>query len=283
MKKQLKNQIKNTVKRTKKDETEQSVKTVCLNIELYPDDTNYNYQEVLNKLVSECDRKGHTYAFIIHDKDVYTKNTFDRNYKLIGRKGDIKKVHCHFIVLFKNGEPVDDGDFLLNIPLPSRFVRTVPKSKIENAVLYLSHIKYPEKHFYHWSLINTNNREYIDGLHEDYRPSSAVNFVIHYIQNLNYVRFSDVWQQALNISGIGYQDYMKSYSAIKDIINQHNNDFKEKKLEYDISDKIRTDAKIKTEAELSKMFNIASTFGTTQIEHNGQMFTLVANEKKDGA
>ena len=278
--KKLKKQIKSTVDRIKKDEVEKSNKTVCIALELYPDDTNYNYQEVLNKLVSECEKKGHTYAFIIHDKDVYTENTFDRNYRLLGHKGDTKKLHCHFLVLFKDGNPVDAGDFLLNIPIPSRFVKSVPKSKIENMVLYLSHIKYREKHYYDYSLINTNNREYVDGLHQNYKPSSAVNFVIAYIENKGYIRFSDVWTNALNLSGIQYADYMKSYSAIKDIINQHNNEYKEDKIKYEYLDKVQTNESIKAQKEADKMFELASTFGCTKIEYQGKQYVISDVTKK---
>lgn len=246
----------------------------CMMLELYPDDINYNYQDVISHLVSFADNHDLFYAYITHNKDVYDKSTYTSDYRLLGKKGDLKKPHTHF-VLCAGSSPLIVSDVFLGVTFPSRFIKLIKPKDIENVVLYLSHIKYVNKAQYNVSDIVTNRPDYVQLLHDEYVPSSAVNFVIQYLETCPHiVRFSDMWDVALNKSDIPYSDYYKNYNLIKDIIREHNEDMKiqinRENIVYDIENK----ARIKSESEINKLFNLASTFGTTGIDKDGFHYQL---------
>lgn len=253
-------------------------KTICFAVELYPDDTNYNCDDVLKFFVNWSELHGHTYAYILHDEDYYLKTTFDNNYRVLGRKGDLKKPHYHFVCAMANQVPIDIGDVLIKIPeLPKRFVKCVPASKIDAMFLYLSHIKYPEKTFYPLDKHVTNNKDYLQGLHENYHPESAVNFVLHYLigQNCS-ITYAHMWHVALDVYHIPYDDYKRNYNIIKDLIIEHNLEFRQENLNIMRNEDISIKANQQKEAELKKMCSLADCFGTTYIELNGKKYLLVS-------
>ena len=279
--KKIKKEVKTVVNRLSSSSVENKEyaffqkSAVCLMLELYPDDLNYNFNEVLNHLVKYADDKNCMYAYIYHDKDKFDKSTYDNDHKLIGRKGDLKKPHVHFILCSNLNVPFIISDVFLGVKFPSRFIKIIKPKDIDNVCLYLSHIKYSNKYRYDVSLIQTNRQDYIYNLHQDYKPSSAISFVSHYLNlHCEYISFNKMWDLALNQNDIPFDDYLRCYNIIKDMINEHNLVAREDNIKSAINSKVEMQATIKADKENQKIYNLATTFGSTQIEINGKKFTV---------
>lgn len=275
------NQLKDTAKRieNKKDENKEydifQNSCSCMMLELYPDDINYNYQEVMSHLVSYADTHDLFYAYIMHNKDVFDKSTYTSDYRLLGKKGDLKKPHTHFI-LCAGSSPLIVSDVFLGVSFPSRFIKLIKPKDIENVVLYLTHIKYKNKAQYSVFDIVTNRKEYVITLYDEYHPMSSVNFVINFLSNCPHpITFSELWNVALNLNNIPYDDYYRNYNLIKDIVREHNDSVKLQIERDNIAFDIQNKARLKAESEINKMFNLASTFGTTGIDKDGKHYKLI--------
>lgn len=253
---------------------------VCILLELYPDDNNYCFNDVLNHLINYADEHNFMFAYIYHDKDVFEKTTYDNDHRIKGRKGDNKKSHIHFVLCSNLQVPFVISDVFLGVNFPARFIQIVKPKNIDDVILYLSHIKYPNKYRYDENDIETNRKEYVLTLHQDYKPSSAVNFVCSYLANNNsYVSFSKLWNVCLNQNDIPFNDYLKCYNLIKDILKEHNESTREELIKGGLYDLEKIKASVRAESEKEKLYQLATTFGSTQVEINGKMFTLYANQK----
>ena len=196
-------------------------KTLGLTMEIYPEDSNYNAEEVLEKIETYCREHDCLYAYISHSKDIYQDNTFDAQKRLLGRKGEVKKAHIHVVVRFNYRTLI--GDFCGSFNVPARFIKKLKNDKeIDNMLLYLSHIKYPKKHQYDYKEIKTNRPEYVEYLHLTYKPSSCIKFAINELDNTK--GRATVRDMYLNLddAGMSYDDMLKSYHIWKDLIIEHN-------------------------------------------------------------
>lgn len=286
MKKTKKNPLKDTANKLEnKSDILDGQHTACsLMLELYPDDSNYCCNDIIHHLVNYCESHNCMYAYILHDKDIFSNTEYNNDYSLRGRKGDLKKPHYHFIMATCTSSPLVISDVFLGVSFPSRFIKIIKPKDINNVVLYLSHIKYPNKYFYDWKSILTNKRDFIDTLHEEYTPSSSINFICLYLKNNpnKIVSTAFMWDLCLNQNNIPYKDFKDNYSIIKDILKEHNLNAREENIKMKLYDDVRTSAILDSKQATEKMYNLAIQFGATGIDIDGKKFTLVYNgEKKE--
>lgn len=83
------------------------------------------------------------YAYIIHDKDVYTEKEINRNTKKV--VGALKEPHIHLCLRFNAPQHLDCIAKWFGIS--ENFIEKI-KGKWENALLYLTHYNAPEKYQY---------------------------------------------------------------------------------------------------------------------------------------
>ena len=259
-------------------------KTLGLALEFYTVDESYKADVVLDKLIKRCEELDCLYAYILHDKDIYTDNTFDKSKKLLGRKGELKKAHYHFVVQFNYPSVI--GDFILTTDIPIRFVKKLRNSgEVDNMLLYLSHIKYPNKYQYHKNgdikgYIVTNRFDYIEWLHMSYKPKSAIKYAITYSQEHQgrYIRTGDYFLQA-DQDEISYDEFLKTYRVVKDILNEHNKEVEIVSPWFD-SECAKMQTKVnkaqRHECDNDKRIRmLAETFGCTRVEFDGKEMLVV--------
>lgn len=85
------------------------------------------------------------YAYIIHDKDVYTDEDEGRN--PIHKSGTLKPSHVHILLRFYDNQPQDTKYVCKWFNLAENFVNKI-KGKWEDAVMYQTHLNSPEKYQY---------------------------------------------------------------------------------------------------------------------------------------
>lgn len=134
-----------------KREQKQSRVFTC---EIYPDSESYDCNMLLRRLSSYWDK----FYYILHDKDIYTEEDWDKYYQNNKKEpawqiGDLKKPHYHVIAV--NSSPCMLGRAAKKFDLPSNQVQTVQKFK--NAVQYLIHLNNPNKYQYEPEEIVTND------------------------------------------------------------------------------------------------------------------------------
>lgn len=260
-------------------------KTIGLTIELYPEDENYDCDKVLKAIVERCTELDCLYAYCLHDNDFFSENTFDSNKRLIGRKGQKKKNHYHVVIMFNY--PTVIGDFMLSIGFSQiRFVKKLKKPlEVDNMILYLSHIKYPNKHQYHnngdvTGYIESNRFDYCNYLHLTYHPKSAIKYAIKLSQENThrYIRKEDVFL-ACDEAEIGYDDYLKAYRVVKDIIDEHNRELEiispnlEKAYVRQMSEMNKKEESLKKSDKAIR--ELAETFGSIRVEFDGKEMMVV--------
>lgn len=246
---------------------------------LYPDTKDYNFGHVLGILKQRCEKQGHTYAWVTHDRDYYKENTYDSNYKLIGKKGTKKKLHIHFLVLFKDSKPVNISEFLPE-ELPVKFVRIVKHKDNENYTLYLSHIAHPEKTYYPYQLIQSNNPDWVNGVHENYRPYSVVDYVQRYLDNTDvYITYTKMFRLIQDEIPGNYGYYKQNYAIIRDMINDHNRNVEKNVSVQQEVEHATTQLKLKGYTDMQKITNLVNDFGITSFEFNGKTYDITLKNK----
>lgn len=113
--------------------------------EFYPDSSSYDCQLLLNRLPYYWEK----YYYILHDKDVYTVDDYDKyvtenKEEPIWSVGDLKKAHYH--VIGYTSSPCMLGRAAKNFGVPSSNVFKVERHK--EAVQYLIHLNHPNKYQY---------------------------------------------------------------------------------------------------------------------------------------
>ncbi len=134
-----------------KREQKQSRVFTC---ELYPDSSSYDCDMLLRRLSYYWDK----YYYILHDKDVYTEEDYDKylsenKYEPDWVIGQRKKPHYHVIGV--NGSPCMLGRAAKKFGVPSNHVQ--PVQKFKNTVQYLIHLNNPNKYQYEPEEIITND------------------------------------------------------------------------------------------------------------------------------
>lgn len=110
---------------------------------LYNDDGEVLFD--MDKLSEILEAKSHViknYAYIIHDKDLYTKADESRNPK--HKAGEFKPAHIHLVLKFERSQPQKTKYICKWFNLAENFVSKINGS-FEDAVLYLAHINAPDK------------------------------------------------------------------------------------------------------------------------------------------
>lgn len=93
------------------------------------------------------------YAYIIHNKDLYTEADESRNSE--HKAGTFKPEHIHLIMRFERNQPQQFSSISKWFNIPNNFVSTI-HGKFEDAVLYLAHINAPDKAQYNIEDITAN-------------------------------------------------------------------------------------------------------------------------------
>lgn len=110
----------------------------------------------MDKLSEILKAKSHVinnYAYIIHDKDLYTKADESRNSK--HKAGEFKPAHIHLVLKFERSQPQKTKYICKWFNLAENFVSKINGS-FEDAVLYLAHINAPDKAQYDIKNITAN-------------------------------------------------------------------------------------------------------------------------------
>ncbi len=110
----------------------------------------------MDKLSEILKTKSHVinnYAYIIHDKDLYTKADESRNPK--HKAGEFKPAHIHLVLKFERSQPQKTKYICKWFNLAENFVSKINGS-FEDAVLYLAHINAPDKAQYDVKNITAN-------------------------------------------------------------------------------------------------------------------------------
>lgn len=211
----MNNPLKQTVSRVTPKESPCTSKVQYFNMLLYPEDTNYDIDNVIEKVSS--DKHVSSYAYIKHDNDFYLEDTFDKMGHLLGRKGSKKKDHYHVCVAMNNRTPIADISTWLCVP--QRFIEKA--KSYEASILYLTHRNAPEKTPYAVTEVNTNIKEYVDYLYYNYEPKEApIKSVLAYIDQTDNPTFSGF----VNYYGVDISGELRPYwSMIRDVLNEHKN------------------------------------------------------------
>lgn len=121
---------------------------------LYNDDGEVLFD--MDKLSEILEAKSHViknYAYIIHDKDLYTKADESSNPK--HKAGEFKPAHIHLVLKFERSQPQKTKYICKWFNLAENFVSKINGS-FEDAVLYLAHINAPDKAQYDVKNITAN-------------------------------------------------------------------------------------------------------------------------------
>lgn len=143
-------------KMAKKKEQDCSKSARCCEVEtrLYGDDGEvYFDMDNLNTVLAEKANCIDKYAWIIHDKDVYTEKEQEKNPNHIA--GTPKPPHIHLLLYFQRNQPQRYKHVAGWFGLGEQFVSRI-KRGWNNAVLYLAHVNAPEKHQYNPEDITSN-------------------------------------------------------------------------------------------------------------------------------
>lgn len=113
-------------------------------LELYHDTTSYDYKEVLRILKSMG-----KYAYIVHDKDIYSKEDYDKYISKYNKEpsfhvGDHKKVHTHFILKRENA--MTGSAFVKKTGIPLNFCEEIQNER--SCCRYLLHTDDEDKFQY---------------------------------------------------------------------------------------------------------------------------------------
>lgn len=117
-------------------------------------------EELLRKLITYKSRID-KYAYILHDKDIYDSDLFDKDGNLVHSAGELEKEHRQMVIRFYDACTVSA-------------VRKLFKTDLDNAQVqpcdlvamyrYLTHRDNPEKYQYNESDIESNDIEYFRSL-----------------------------------------------------------------------------------------------------------------------
>ena len=110
----------------------------------------------MDKLSEILKAKSHVinnYAYIIHDKDLYTKADESRNPK--HKAGEFKPAHIHLVLKFERSQPQKTKYICKWFNLGENFVSKI-NGTFDDAILYLAHLNAPDKSQYDVKDITAN-------------------------------------------------------------------------------------------------------------------------------
>lgn len=215
-----------------KKEYKNSQKTIkYCSIELYPESESYDFDKVFEKIKEYCKTNQASYVSMLHDLDYYTEDTFDHQYKLIGRKGQKKSAHVHCLLSF--GKRVDLNGFANTIGIEERWIKILKHDyDFDNMIVYLTHIKYDEsiKHHYSPSQFDSNISDYCQFIYDnaiseiESNEENIVTFCLGVLKanKSKKVTYEMMLDCVLADGTYNINDYNKYYRVIKDLISEHN-------------------------------------------------------------
>lgn len=188
-------------------------------IEIYNDWDNYN--DILSYI-----KKYYKYLAIVHDKDIWTSKDYaykkqycdEHNIKI----GDLKKVHCHIVVLFSESRYINTIAKELNMTY--RFIEPLKKKYIY-ALRYLTHEDNHDKYHYPLYEVFGDKSLYLKlkkSIGDDEEQEDKVINIIKLIHSNNYsLSITGLTIQVCN-AGL-YGIFRQNYNLFKDILIEHNN------------------------------------------------------------
>lgn len=230
-----KSPLAETVERTNKEyEAPKGLTIQYCALEIYETSDDYNGrsgEDILMNIRDQATKHKFNYAIMKHDRDIFNENTFDKNRKLIGIKGNSKKVHWHVVIALPYRMPL--SDVALWFGLPDRFITKLKTEKdFDNMLVYLTHIKYPEdqKAHYEPDQVITNIPEYFRYMYDlalkqiEDNQQNIITFVIIYLSGIKHkVDFNKLIPDLQ----IEYQinDILKYFRIIEKLVQEHNHKF----------------------------------------------------------
>lgn len=143
--------------------------------------TKEDIQEALNKLFIKGVLK--SYCYILHDKDIYTKEEEEKDPK--HKEGTAKAHHWHIFIQFKGDVRFSTIAKIFNIP--DNMVEKVKASSYKQAVTYCIHKYQPEKYQYDpHEVITDANFDYVKFIESTQRKQTSeerLNEIIELIDN----------------------------------------------------------------------------------------------------
>lgn len=215
-------------------------------IEVYEVSKDYDSKKVIDSIKSYCASHNCRYAIMLHNKDYYSEDTFDSDYRLIGRKGDKKANHYHCLISFKNR--VGLNDIALAFGVEDRWIKILKHDyDFDNMIVYVTHVKYDPvvKAHYDPSLFDSNIQDYCSYLYDhivsdlESEQNNICTYVVEYLGSLKKKCSYENLMLAIFQGGYGLNDYNKYYRVIKDLLIEHNQMFDSKVQEEKTTDMIQ--------------------------------------------
>lgn len=208
------NPLKDTVKRMPKkdDQVNLSKRLACINLLLYPETTSYNYNDVIRTI--ETSSHISSYAYIVHDRDFFTEETYDKKGHFIGHKGQKKDPHTHVVIALTSPSLISDISSWLGIP--ERFIEKC--KNFENSLLYLTHRNAEDKVPYSCDEVTSNIDQYIRYIYNSYVPKrSPIQYLYMYLDTTEY----PTYRQFIKFVPEEYwKDIRPYWSMIRDILGE---------------------------------------------------------------
>lgn len=255
--------FKNLANESKKQEPKSTVKYQTICMLLYEDTADYKIDEVLKSIKN--DSNAVSFAFIKHDKDIFTEDTFDEYGRLLGHEGEFKKPHYHVVVKYMQN--LNKSDIANSYTIPSRFIEKCKDFK--GALLYLTHRNAEDKIPYPLESIETNILPYITFLYNSYVPKSTVlNYVRQYVSQTTYPSLNGF----LDFVPTELTDEVRKYwGIIRDMVNEYKSHIPQTEEEYNK----RRDYNRHVTNFINKM---CQTFGSVTIEEDGYYVQYALSE-----
>lgn len=180
----------------------------------------YNKDDVVST-ESLCNLNNFQYAYILHDKDVYDNDVFNKETgELIGQKGQLKKPHYHFVVYFENARYLDSVSKVFDVPLNMIEI----KSSLKGSIEYLIHKNHKDKFQYSRDEVVGNLKSYLDDKTSERDDLIKIfsfiddNQIIYYYNLVQFCLKENVWSS-----------FRRNCTIINRYLDEHNLKFNYKK------------------------------------------------------
>lgn len=269
----LKKHVKRIEKNSKVSIEEKQVSCQACTLLLYTDTTDYQFPIVFNKIKQFVKDNECHYAYILHDKDIYDNNEYDSNYRLIGAKGELKKLHYHIVIDFHKQYELSKlgNEFGIN----TRFIKVLKPKDIDNMLLYLTHIKYNGlKTLYSIDDVKGNIYDYVKYLNDSYKPNDVISNILYLIDNTKeYIYLDDIVKFILK-NNLDYSVFRKDFNIIRNLLQEHNQIFNNNKL-----DKVIDDELIRLKKKEDILESNINLFGCVYSSIGNTDVMIIKNEK----
>lgn len=271
------------------DDADKHAKTFqAFTLILYEDTTSYNFNEVINILVDYCNTNNFKYAYIKHDKDIFTEPTFDDEYNLIGSPGEIKKTHYHFTgICNKQVNRMDITSLFIgkvNDNALYNNLKSLKPNKINGSLIYLVHGAYKDRKKYQYPItdIQTNIFEYISYLYDNRSTNSSLFICLkEYLRkNKRYISFLEIDDLFME-NDINQSDINSCYSRIRDMVNEHNRSYSSIEYIKGYQEKEKIALFKKIEKENSTIEKLSNVFDRFTIEGEDSKKEIIVYNKKE--